>query len=69
MVLVLCYGKIVWVLTRRINTDLIKIESKVNDSDNDNGLTAKQTVDSGRDKFQWARRNTIKTLLIESNIF
>ena len=64
LVLVLCYGKIIWVLTRRINADLIKTESRVNDSDNDSGSTVKQTVDTGRDKFQLARRNTIKTLLI-----
>ena len=61
MVLIICYGKIVWVLTRRINADLLKTESK---GDNDCGLTVKQVSDSGKDKFQLARRNTIKTLLI-----
>ena len=64
MVLVLCYSKIVWILTRRINSDLMKSESKLDDSDNDSGSTVRQAGDTGRDKFQLARRNTIKTLLI-----
>ena len=64
VVLVLCYGKIVWVLTRRINADLIKTESKEDDSDNDRGSTVNQAADTGRDKFLLARRNTINTLLI-----
>ena len=37
IVLILCYGKIVWVLTRRINTDLIKPKSTVDDSNNVSG--------------------------------
>ena len=52
-ILVICYGKIVWVLTRRINTDLIE-----------NNSTDKHKTDTGIEKFQLARRNTIKTLLI-----
>ena len=62
IVLIFCYGRIVWVLTRRINNDVMKTKSKFDDSDS--GSTVKRTADTGRDKFQLARRNTIKTLLI-----
>ena len=58
LVLIMCYGKIVWVLTRRINTD--------------SGINFKgtnQAAETGRDKFQLARRNTIKTLLIVACCF
>ena len=56
IILVICYGKMVWVLTRRINTDLIEDES---------AMTAKHgRENTGKDKFELARRNTIKTLLI-----
>ena len=71
MVLIICYGKIVWVLTRRINTDLIKSKptSTMGNSQNVNDTKGKtnsatQATDTGEDKFQLARRNTIKTLLI-----
>ena len=69
MVLIICHGKIVWVLTRRINTDLMKNKSTTVNSDNIcgptvNARTVTQVVDTGKDKFQLARRNTIKTLLI-----
>ena len=74
MVLVICYGKIVWVLTRRINTDLIKPKSAMNDSENvsnptDYAKIMTQATDTGKDKFQLARRNTIKTLLIVACCF
>ena len=56
IILIICYGKIVWVLTRRINTDLIEDKSS---------KTAKHDIENNsKDKFQLARRNTIKTLLI-----
>ena len=69
MVLIICYGKIVWVLTRRINTDLIRDKPTVGNSkkvDDKKGKanSATQATDTGKDKFQLARRNTIKTLLI-----
>ena len=69
MVLIICYSKIVWVLTRRINTDLIKIQYNTDNSVNvsnsvENAKIVTQIADSGKDKFQLARRNTIKTLLI-----
>ena len=68
LVLIICYGQIIWVLTRRINTDLMKNKSMVASSDNvcDSTVntTTAQVVDSGKEKFQLARRNTIKTLLI-----
>ena len=69
MILILCYGKIVWVLTRRINTDLMKSKSHVDKSENCNDpsiydKSVTQTGDINKKKFQLARRNTIKTLLI-----
>ena len=69
LVLIICYGKIVWMLTRRINTDLIKPRSAMNNTENvsnqtANAQTIKQVTDTAKDKFQLARRNTIKTLLI-----
>ena len=73
MVLIICYGHIIWVLTRRINTDLMKIKSTVDNSDNVCGSAANATttksVDPGKQKFQLARRNTIKTLLIVALCF
>ena len=72
MILIICYGKIVWVLTRRINTDLMKSRSVSVGSDNISGSTVgtiSQGADTGKDKFQLARRNTIKTLLIVACCF
>ena len=69
-VLIICYGKIVWVLTRRINTDLIKPKAAMDKSENVRDSTVNevktptQTIDTGKDMFQLARRNTIKTVLI-----
>ena len=60
IVLVFCYGRITWMLTTRINTDLLQNKSKMNmeqASDANIGNTSK-------DKFQLARKNTIITLLI-----
>ena len=69
MVLIICYGQIIWVLTTRINTDLMKNKSPMDNSDNvcrltDNGRTNTKALDLGKEKFQLARRNTIKTLPI-----
>ena len=67
LVLIVCYGQIIWVLTRRINTDLMKNKSAESNSDNvseDNARTTTKAVDTSKEKFQLARRNTIKTLLI-----
>ena len=69
MILIICYGKIVWVLTRRINTDVMKSKSTtvgfVNVSSSAvNTETIRQVTDNGKEKFQLSRRNTIKTLLI-----
>ena len=65
----MCYGKIVWVLTRRIKNDIMKPQSDINNSKNasnsvDNDKIMSQIMDSGKDRFQLAKRNTIKTLLI-----
>ena len=57
-VLIFCYCRIIWVLTRRIKTDLMQNMTK-----NDNSRTY-STKDTGKDLFQSARKNTIKTLLI-----
>ena len=54
-----CYGRIVWVLTRRIDSKLDKMEISTQRNSSDNKM---QTVI--RDKFQLARQNTIKTFLL-----
>ena len=66
MVLIICYGQIIWVLTRRINTDLMKSKPTAENTDvpGANSNTAIPVKDTGKDMFQLARRNTIKTLLI-----
>ena len=67
IILIICYGKIVWVLTKRINSNLIKHKSEVENSDKDkdpSANTSNKARDTGKDKFQLARRNTIKTVLI-----
>ena len=53
-VLIFCYSKIVRVLTRRINNNLTSSHDK----------TVTQITDTNKEKFQLARKNTIKTLLI-----
>ena len=65
MVLIICYSKIVWVLTRRINTDLMKTKSAIDNSEFPGAKVNNsiQVKDTGKDKFELARRNTIKTLL------
>ena len=67
MVLIICCSKIIWVLTRRINTDLI--ENKYGNDNSKNignpeGKTETKVKDLGRDTFHLAKRNTIKTVLI-----
>ena len=69
LVLTICYGKILWVLTTRINTDLMvnKFGQRNIQTINDPTVhiqPSTQRADPGRDKFQLARNNTIKTLLI-----
>ena len=69
-VLIIFYGKIVWALTRRINTDIMKPKSAISQSENvsnsavNEAKTSPQATDTGKDMFQLARRNTIKTVLI-----
>ena len=63
LVLMICYGQIIWVLTRRINTDLMKNNPTVDNAEA-NSSTTTQVKDIGKDMFQLARRNTFKTLLI-----
>ena len=60
LVLIICYGKIVWVLTRRINTDLMKDKTAMDNSDRGKDTDTRST----KGKFQLARKNTIKTVLI-----
>ena len=69
IVLTVCYGKILWILTRRINTDLMKTRPVMGNSEHINEPTAnakivKEKTNIVKDNFQLARRNTIKTLLI-----
>ena len=72
VILVILYGQIVWMLSRRINTNMTDTkdnkDNKTNtkdDSIEDKGTdSSKQLADAQRDRFQLARRNTIKTLLI-----
>ena len=54
-----CYGRIVWVLTRRIDLKLDTTETSPRKNCSDNKM---QTII--RDKFQLARQNTIKTFLL-----
>ena len=51
-----CYGRIVWVLTRRIDTNVGNINKR-----NGSGNKIENQI---RDKFQLARTNTIKTFLL-----
>ena len=74
IILTICYGKILWVLTRRINTDLIETKYTVDKSQDciDQAIcdkTLTQATDPGKDKFQLARKYTVKTLLIVSCCF
>ena len=69
LVLIICYGQIIWVLTTRINTDLMKPKPQVDKSQNSSNLSSphtnfSQVIDTNKEKFQLARKNTIKTLLI-----
>ena len=61
IVLVFCYGRIVWILTRRINTDLLQNKSKIR---NIGQVSETNVGNNSKDKFQVARKNTIKTLFI-----
>ena len=63
-VLIFCYCKIIWVLTRRINTDLMQDITKTDHSGTEISGRVKSAKDTGKDLFQLARKNTIKTLLI-----
>ena len=67
IILVFCYGRILWMLSRRINTHISDGRSKFNHNFNEEtGHTDEipEIKDAQKDKFQIARRNTIKTLLI-----
>ena len=70
VILIFCYGKIVWMLSRRISTHMtdLKKEVKNHESDEPAGTNVekkeKTPEDAHKEKFQLARRNTIKTILI-----
>ena len=75
VILIYCYGSIVWMLSRRIHTDMTdinahqsktrSINTKINENQKDkNHKREQQLADVHKDKFQIARRSTIKTLLI-----
>ena len=58
LILVYCYGRIVWVLTRRI-------DSHLDNPDNASQSSSSTSVNkNNRDRFQLARTNTIKTFLL-----
>ena len=65
IILIFCYGKIVWMLSRRINTGMGNVKSQAKKYENKNSASDKDKItDVHKDKFQLARRNTIKTVLI-----
>ena len=72
VILVVLYGQIVWMLSRRINTSMTdtkgnrdnKINTKNNNIDDTGTAGSKHLADTQRDRFQRARRNTINTLLV-----
>ena len=75
VILIYCYGSIVWMLSRRIYTDMTDINAhqsktrgintKINENQKDkNHNRGQQLADLHKHKFQIARRNTIRTLLI-----
>ena len=68
IVLIICYGKIVWVLTRKINSNLMKSQSALEKSQNCSDPSI-EIRDPSKDKFQLARKNTIKTLIIVACCF
>ena len=59
IILVYCYGRIVWILTRRIDTDIHVVGTA-----SESNISYDKTKVNRRDKFQLARRNTIKTFLL-----
>ena len=61
--MVFCYGNIVYMLSRRINTNITDIHLQ-NQNQNISTKSKEQLTDAHKDKFQVAKRNTIKTLLI-----
>ena len=70
IILICCYGKIVWMLSQRINTDITDAKNQTKNNEDVNVTdqaasadTKKHLADLQKDKFQLARRNTIKTLL------
>ena len=53
IILTFCNSRIIWILTRRLDSNL----------DND-GPTPSNNAQTSKDKFQLARRNTLKTFLL-----
>ena len=73
IILIFCYVRIVWMLSRRISTDIVAKktnnrqefnESAKEKTKDDSASKMKKMADLQKDKFQLARRNTIKTLLV-----
>ena len=63
-ILIFCYGKIAWMLSQRIQMDDFS-HNKSRDIGNGMNMDNRNRLkDTQKDKFQLARRNTIKTLLI-----
>ena len=65
IILIFCYVRIVWMLSRRINKDITDNKTnKQQEFSESANEKMKKMGDLQKDKFQLARRNTIKTLLI-----
>ena len=65
-ILIFCYGKIARMLSKRIKKDFQDINKQNSHSEDNN---RNQMNSAHNDKFQLARRNTIKTLLIVGCLF
>ena len=66
IILVYCYGRIVWNLSRRIGSYLNGFDSL---SHSKRSITESVVNSSSNDKYQLARKNTIKTFLLVGIFF
>ena len=63
-ILIFCYGKIAWMLSKRIQLDEFSYNKSNKNGNEIHVDKTSQLKDTQKGKFQLARRNTIKTLLI-----
>ena len=67
VILIFCYVKIVWMLSKRIDTGIGDVKNQVKNVNSGTHTEVEKKnhlEDKDKDKFQLARRNTIKTVLI-----